>query len=265
MSLQIQYSKKIAKELGKVAVNLPGAAIKVGDIVQFPFGKGIFRTAPFGSFTKITDLKGLGVNYDETENLNSPDSYQFSSDGSVNFNVGLKGDLDLNLEDLPSGNGKLQISFSKKGGIFFYAIGCITKRLNNLQNLENEVKDNGKRILWDNTFLVTSLTTAKKALVLQSISKTSYLVLRGDIKNIHPSSSFKLDIEAKINIEKQSGNMLIKDWSDDVTLLIDVMRFKKNTFQKRKEFHTHPLVTNGLKLEPVNLSEYLNILKADRF
>lgn len=36
MSLQIQYSKKIAKELGKVAVSLPGEEINVGDIIQFP-------------------------------------------------------------------------------------------------------------------------------------------------------------------------------------------------------------------------------------
>ncbi|UHO40601.1 hypothetical protein H5J24_11955 [Chryseobacterium capnotolerans] len=39
MSLQIKYSTEIAKELGKIAVYLPGEIIEVGDIIKFPYGK----------------------------------------------------------------------------------------------------------------------------------------------------------------------------------------------------------------------------------
>ncbi|MBW1295412.1 hypothetical protein [Aquimarina litoralis] len=146
MSLQIQYSKKIAKELGKVAVYLPGEEINVGDIVQFPHGIGLFRTAPFGSFQKITDLQNLGANYEVKEDLGTSDSYQFTSYNSVDFEFDLGGKVDLGTEELPSGNGKLKLSFSQKGAILFYAVECNKQYINNILNLENEIVDNGKEM-----------------------------------------------------------------------------------------------------------------------
>ncbi len=261
MSLQIQYSRKIAKELGKVAVYLPGEDIKVGDIVQFPHGKGIFRTAPFGSFQKITDLKNLGADYEVIDDSRTSDSYQFTSDNSVNFKFDLEGKVDLGTEKLPSGNGKLHISFSKKGAIFFYALECNKQYINNILNLENEIIDNGKELQWEDTFLITSLTVAKKAFVAQSISKNSELTIGGDVKNTS-TGKLKLDATAKINLESQKGDMLIKNWSKDVSVFMDVMRFKKKTFQKEKAFNSDLLLQDELrfkvKLETIDLSQYIN-------
>ncbi len=261
MSLQIQYSKKIARELGKVAVYLPGEEIKVGDIVQFPHGKGIFRTAPFGSFQKITDLRSLEANYEVKEDLSPPDSYQLMSENSVDFKFDLGGKVDLGTEELPSGNGKFQLSFSKKGAIFFYALECNKQYINNILNLENEIVDNGKEMQWDDTFLITSLTIAKKALVVQSISKSSELTIGGDVKNTS-TGKLKLDANAKISLERQKGDMLIKNWSNDVSVFMDVMRFKKKTFQKEKVFNSDPLLQDEsrfrVKLETIDLSQYIN-------
>ena len=261
MSLQIQYSKKIAKELGKVAVYLHGEEINVGDIVQFPHGVGLFRTAPFGSFQKISDLDSLGVNYDVVSDSSPADSYQFKSENSVDSKFDLGANANLGTEKLPSGKGKLKLSFSKKGGIFFYALGCKKQYINNVLNIQNEVDDKGKDMLWKNTFLITSLTVAKKALVIQSISKNSEITIGGDLKNTQ-ANKLKLDVNAKVSFEKQKGDLLIKNWSDDVTVFVDVMRFKKKVFSKEKTFDADPLFDNekGLRihLEPVDISQYIN-------
>ncbi|CAM1342401.1 hypothetical protein [Tenacibaculum amylolyticum] len=261
MSLQIQYSKKIAKELGKVAVYLPGEEINVGDIVQFPHGIGIFRTAPFGSFQKITDLESLGATYEIKEDADSSDSYQFTSENSVDFKFELGGKVATGIEELPSGKGKIKLSFSKKGAIFFYALKCNRAYINNILSLEKEIVDNGKEMQWDNTFLITSLTIAKKALVVQSISKNSEITLGGDIKGIS-TGKLELDANANISLEKQKGDMLIKDWSDDVTVFVDVMRFKKKTFgKKEKIFKSDTFLGDQpefrIALEKVDLSQYI--------
>ncbi len=96
--------------------------------------------------------------------------------------------------------------------------------------------------------------------MLQSISKNSEITIGGDVKNVQSNNSLKLDIDAKIHIEKQVGNLLVKDWSDDVTLLIDVMRFKKGTFQKEKglkSLNSNHSSSKNIELESVNLSNYL--------
>ncbi|WP_298510806.1 hypothetical protein [uncultured Kordia sp.] len=261
MSLQIQYSKTIAKELGKVAVYLPGEKIQVGDIVQFPHGKGIFKIAPFGSFKKITDLKSLDITCDITSDSESADSYQFTSKNVVEIDTNLGGTIDTTLKKTPKGSGKLQLSFSKKGSIFFHALECTKQSLNNIHNLESEINDNGKQLVWDDTYLVTAVTVAKKAMVVQSTSKDFQLELGGDIKNIK-SGALGLDVAANINITKKKGSAFIKEWSDDVTVFVDVMRFKKKFFQKDGLFDNDSLLLDNddsykLKLESVDLKQYL--------
>lgn len=262
MSLQILYSKIIAKELGKVAVYLPGEKIDVGDIIQFPKGKGIFKIAPFGSFKKITDLKSLNIQCDVISDSDSTDSYQFTSENIVEINSNLGKKIETNLDSLPKGSGKMQLSFSKKGSVFFNAIECSKQSLNNIHNLENEINDNGKQLLWDDTFLVTSVTIASKALVVQSTSKNFQLELNGDIENIN-SGAMQLDIAAKINVTKKKGSALIKEWSDNVTVFMDVMRFKKKFFKKANPFDDDSILPEGndsyrLKLESIDLKKYLN-------
>ena len=260
MSLQLEYSKKIAKAFGKVAVYLPGEDINVGDIVQFPYGIGLFSTAPFGSFQKITDLNNLGINYVIANSI-STSSYQFKSENSVDSKFDLGGNIDLGTDKLPRSQGRLKLSFSKKGGLFFYALNCEKHYINDLLSIESEVDSNGKEMLWENTFLITSLTIAKKALAIQSISKNSEVTIKGDIKNTQ-ANKLKLDANAKISFEQQKGDMFIKNWSDDVTVFVDVMRFKKKIFNKKKTATAAPPFHHEtrlkINLESVDLSQYLN-------
>jgi len=260
MSLHIQYSKQIAAALGKVAVYLPGEQIKVGDIVNFPNAEGLFSTAPFGAFVKVTDLERLGVNLQVESDIDSPDPYQLSSNHAVNMNTSLSGAADLETPALPGGEGTIVLSFSKQGAIFFYALDCTKESLVSIHDLEKEIEDGGKSLLWKNTFLVTSVTVARKALVIQSISESAEVEIGGKMTGIN-TGNLQIAAEAGLTVNKVVGDVFVKDWSDDVTVFIDVMRFKKKVFRKQKTMFQQGISSTepvgAIVLESVDLSVYL--------
>lgn len=264
-SLQISYSKEIAQELGKIAVFFPGEEVSVGDIIKFPNGKGLFKSKPVGVFSRVTTLENLGINYKEPRESSTPDSYQFSSKDSVNINFGAGTKFDSDIPNFTSSDVRLKVSLSEEGAIFFYAKDCKKSELSDIPELQDQIDDNGKSLIWEETFLVTSVTTAKKALIIQSNSKSSELELGGDIKGLQGSKIIELDINSKIHVKKQKGNLFIKNWSDEVTVFMDVMRFTKKVFKiKNDVFEKNPFIDdnfhgNQIELEPVKVEEIINV------
>lgn len=259
--LQRMYSKELAKELGKIAVYLPGEPIEVGDIITFPFGNSILgRPRPIGSFKKVTSLKNLGITYPEPTYSNRPDTYRFASKNAVNIEFDLGGSANLGNEQLPSGAARTRIGFAAEGAIYFLGVDCDKKQLDDLNILENEVNDKGKSLLWKDTYLVTSVTVAKKAFIAQSRSKTSELQLSGDVKGIQ-SGAVDIKANSGIKIERQQGDMFIKDWSDDVTVFMDLVKFEREVFgqstksvgtssdKQERDFRIH--------FKPVNITELI--------
>lgn len=231
-ALQIQYSKDIARELGKIAVYLPGEPVNVGDIITFPYGKtGIFNTkAPLGSFKKITTLKTLGIHHEEPEFSNHPDTYHYTSRKAVDIRYELGGKAGTNMSQLPSGEGKINISFSAEGAIYFLAVHCDKKAFNDITFLEKEINSKGKELVWEDTYLVTSVTIAKKALIAISHSRSSELVVEGNVKGIR-SGPAHIHAGTRLHIQRQKGKIFTKDWSDNVTVFMDLMKFEKTVFQ----------------------------------
>jgi hypothetical protein len=228
MTLQIQYSKELAKELGKIPVYLPGEQIEVGDIITFPHGKAFFgRSKPLGTFIKITSLKKLGVQYDNPKYSGSPDTYRYASKNSVEFDF--LGGIQANIPIEQTASGKVKIQFGSEGAIYFLAIDCDKKELNDLASLEKEIISKGKKLIWEDTFLVTSVTVAKKAFVAQSRSKTSELNLIGDFKG-NTSGITEIQAETSLKVGNQSGDLFVKDWSDNVPVFMDLIKFEKEVF-----------------------------------
>ncbi|WP_027879255.1 hypothetical protein [Mesoflavibacter zeaxanthinifaciens] len=259
--LQIQYSKELAKELGKIAVYLPGEKVNVGDIIAFPFGKSFLgKPRPLGTFKKITSLQKLNVKYTEPLFSNQPDTYQFSSKNAVDFNFSIGANADLGNDDLPKGNAKMKISFTSEGAIYFLAVDCDKKQLDDLSALENEINAKGKKMLWKDTFLVTSVTVAKKAFIAQSRSKTSELLIDGNIQGLK-SNTAKIDAETKLKINKQEGDIFIKDWSNNVTVFIDLVRFEEEVFSENyrgdKAISNEKFEESRISFKPVLIEDLL--------
>jgi hypothetical protein len=264
MPLQIQYSKEIARELGKIAVYFPGDEVKVGDIIRFPFGKkGLFRkVVPWGTFSKVTSLKNLGVPYKESKLSESPDPYQFSTKNAVNIAFQGNANADLGNDNSPHGNAGLTIKFSSEGAIYFLAVGCDKSGIDDIIALENQIQSKSN-LVWDDTFLVTSVTIAKKALIVQSNSKSSEITIGGEVSGLK-SQNANINADAKISITKEKGSSFIKDWSDDVTIFMDVMKLEKEIFSTSKSIdlsgYSIPseMPNEKLLLKKVNIEEYLN-------
>lgn len=233
MSLQIQYSKELAKELGKIAVYLPGEQIEVGDIITFPYGRtGMFsKKVPFGSFKKLSSLKSLNVDAGTLEESGSVHGYKFSSKNSVNITTSAVANAAFTNENLPGTKGEIKLEFTSEGAIYFHAKDCRKFQINNVAALEKEIITKGKNLIWDNTYLVTSVTYAKKALIIQSISKSSEIIFEGDINGMK-STIATLSIDADMKIKSQNGDFFIKDWSDHVSVFMELMKFEKDIFQQ---------------------------------
>lgn len=225
--LQIIYSKELARELGKTAVVLPGTPVDVGDILYFPDGlKGIWpfrKRVPRGSFSVITRLSNLGVKPPISLPDPAPDPFIFASRKGV--------DVDFQLSAEGGGaTGKLSATFKSEGAVYFAAVGCSTSRITDLPAVQRDLAEHSGALSWDKTFLVTSLTTASRAVVMQSSTSSATLEIEGDIKGLATGSGTDIDAGAQIRITRAKEASFIKDWSKDVTVFMMVHRFKKGVY-----------------------------------
>jgi len=234
--LQISYSKEIAKELTKIAVVLPGSPVKVGQIIYFPFGgnRGIWpflKPAPRGSFNIVTTLSHLGVKEEASAPESDGDPYIFSSRRSVKIDFSLSGTG----SSAGGGNaaGGMTASFEKEGSVYFAAIDCKTTSLLNLDQIQIDLAKHANSVNWTNTFLVTSVTIASKALIMQSSSGSATLSVTGNIKGLVTKSTRDVSANSQIDVNSFKEASFIKPWSDNVEVFIGLHRFSKNTFGHR--------------------------------
>ncbi len=230
--LQITYSKEVAKELTKIAVCLPGAPVKIGQIIHFPFGRsGIWpfrKPAPRGAFNLITTLQNLGMQPQETEPDNDGEPYIFSSRRTVKIDAVFEANGNIN-PNINAG-GELKASFEAEGAVYFAAIDCKTINISNLDQIKVNLEQHSNSIIWNETFLVTSVTTASKALIMQSSTKSGSLTIQGNVKGLITQNAADIDANVQIGVRNFKESSFIKPWSDNVTVFIGLHRFTKETF-----------------------------------
>ncbi|UHO40602.1 hypothetical protein H5J24_11960 [Chryseobacterium capnotolerans] len=122
------------------------------------------------------------------------------------------------------------MQFTSEGSIYFHAIECYKKQIGDITKLENEIISKSKVLIWDNTYLVTSVTYASNALIMQSRSKNSEITLAGNINGLK-TQGIDIGVSAELNIKNQNGDFFIKDWSQNVSVFMELMKFEKETFQ----------------------------------
>jgi hypothetical protein len=261
--LQILYSKEIAKELGKIAIYLPGEPIEVGDIITFPNSRRSFlnKPRPLGSFRKVSSLKYLGVEFQKSNYSKQKNTYRYSSTENVSISSDtiIKGDLGIS--SLPSLDSNIKMKFGKEGAIYFLAKDCSKTQIDNLYALENKITvANNRGILWEESFLVTSVTKAKRAFIAQSHSKSSQLYLKGEMDGIN-YGNINTDLNTEFSVSKHQGDIFIKDWSTNVNVFMDVVRFEVDVFsEKARNFNSKIKKVKSkasLRFEPVCIGELL--------
>jgi len=227
--LAIQYSKEVARELTEIAVVRPGKPVEIGDIIHFPQGKtGTWffkKAAPRGSFDVVSSLSELGIDFDLGPEDKSPDPFQFVSRKGVSaeFDANAEGDLGAGV----GAKGNLSVSFSREGATYFNAVGCTTRSLSDYQQLNLDL--NGKRghIAWEDTFIVTSVTTAERALIMQSKSAGGEMRASVEVDGLPAGSVPEIGADANIKVTYEKNAAFVVKWAENVTVFMGLQKFAK--------------------------------------
>lgn len=122
---------------------------------------------------------------------------------------------------------ELEINFNKEGATYFAAIDCKVKSMVDTSNLEQQLETHKNSIDWKNCFIVTSVTVAKRALIMQSNSQSASLVIEGDVKGLQTGSELDVDANISLKINTYKDSSFIKDWSENVTVFFTLARYRK--------------------------------------
>jgi hypothetical protein len=190
-SLAKQYCKEIVHQLKKTPVYLPGEPVSVGDIISVK--TRLIDGKPLGIYHAVTSLKNLNIPYKVLKD-DSPDSYIYSTKNAVGVEFIASADV------ASKGSGELKVSFNQEGSIFFSAIDCTKERISDSSTLVNLVGAHEESLQdeWEHLFIVTSVTTAKKALIMQSNSQNGGLTISGEVEGLQTGSG--INVNANINV-----------------------------------------------------------------
>jgi hypothetical protein len=214
MSLAKIYCKEIIKELDKIPVYLPGTPVNPGDIITFG------RTRPIGSFSQVSSLLSLGIQLQERTDAD-PDPYLYSSKGAV----GVSFTSDASTGN--TGDGKLEITFNREASTYFAAIDCGVTSFVDISTLPQQLEPHRNRIDWKSCFIVTAVTIAKKALIMQANSQNASLTIEGNVKGLQTGADLKINASISVKIDKYKDSSFIKDWSENVTVFFSLATYRK--------------------------------------
>jgi hypothetical protein len=219
MQLAKDYCKEILRQLDQLAVYLPGRQVDVGDVITFG-PVGLF-SRPLGDFQLVTTLEKLKVNVDKRTDV-TPQSYRYASrEGtSVSFN----GSADAG----QIGSGKLTISFSKSGALYLAALNCTREEMTNVNTLERQLVPLQNELDWNNCYIVTSVTRAGRAVIMQSSTTNAEMVIEGQTKQLVATPGNPIDVNAQFNVTSYKEASFQKDWSNESPLFMTLVRYKMN-------------------------------------
>lgn len=151
-----------------------------------------------------------------------PDSYIYNSEDSVSVEFA----ADANAAQ--KGVGELKVTFNQSGAIFLAAIDCTKEKISDTSYLADAVTlhKNSLDDDWDSLFIVTALTTAKKALIMQSNSETGGLKVYGEVQGLQTNTDINIDASATVSIQTHKDSAFMKPWSDNVTVFFELLRCK---------------------------------------
>jgi hypothetical protein len=247
MALFKKYCKEIIKELDKIPVYLPGTPVSPGDILRF--GDYEARGKPIGSFVHYTSLSKYDIRFDIQED-NDPDPYLYSSKNSVGVKFTADANATTNI------GGKLDVTFSREGATYFAAIDCTLQSIKDLSSIESQLNLAKTDPKIGGCYLVVSVTTAKKALIMQSNSRSASLTLDGNVQGLQPSTGTKVDASLKVNISSYKDSSFIKPWSDNVTVFFSLGYLSKNDDGKL-DVSLRSILPGKYSLTKVDLKELL--------
>lgn len=207
---QEQYTDEMEKKFGYYATWNPGVNLSLGDV-------GTFKD---NAFTRISDLKSFGIDFEINKDLSKTD-LEYNSKGSVSTTTKLSGTAAPQgsvLTDLDLG---IIVEFSKENSILFKANGTVTPNIKDTVKIGNQVLDLYKEGKWNKQWvIITELVEADSATIIISNSSNAKIELKANANidaldidiadaKFEFSGQFSRGLETKI-IAKEGLNPLFK-------------------------------------------------------
>ncbi|WP_422348809.1 hypothetical protein [Flagellimonas sp.] len=235
------YSKEIIKELDMIPVYLPGTKIEPGDIITFSHTNALGRPQPIGSFRKETNLihtLGLDLPVATDDGLGA---VRFSSRNGVSMEFKAA----ANAGNV--GKGELNVSFTKEGSTYLAATGLSESRIEDMDKLRTNLNKIRNKYTgdWNKSFIVVSVRTAKKALVMQSNSSQGSLTISGETQTLQAGAAGDIKANLKFAVSSFKDAAFIKDWNDDVELFVGLARYRKRFLGSWKLGHGFAATRNA--------------------
>ncbi|MDX1409960.1 MAG: hypothetical protein R3330_17545 [Saprospiraceae bacterium] len=219
MSLAKQYCREILRELDHLPVFLPGRNVQVGDVIKF--GRINLFSRPLGEFDLITTLDQLKVDV-QTRKDPEPDPFLYASKSGVSIS------FKLGAGNGAGANGSLSVGFTKEGTVYLAALGCVREEMTNVHTLATQLTPHRDQVDWNNCYIVTSVTTAARAVMMQSNSNRGQLMISGDAQGLNPMGGGPINANAKFSVSSYKDASFIKDLSREAPVFLSLVRYKKN-------------------------------------
>lgn len=167
-SIQEQYTRELLENLQYFGTWLPLVQLEVGAV-------GVIRSH---AFQQMTSLEELGVPFQLSPGRASG-TFKHVSEEGVEVSFKLAGELPLAGSKLAQADAGATVDFSRSGGIYFEADGCVMQSLKNPATLERSLLDLYASRAWKKDyFVVTEVMRAKSTTILISRSNSARVELR---------------------------------------------------------------------------------------
>lgn len=243
----LNFEQQYANELGRVfkqTALLPGSeAVTPGQVICFnkkrPTGWRP-EPPPVGPFTLVETGLAAGTDADLVEEEAETHNYSFAS--GIVYRQLMK-------------ENRMAMRMPVPGSIFFLAIECSIYRLINTVEQRKALKHLKKQAWWKEGYLVTGVTVAKRALIVQSASEECGFELEGRLEELVKRGGARLRESDNLNICNGRGTALEICWQQHLPIVMQTVPLYRSAISRL-------LSIPGLKPSPFIIINLLSILKS---
>ncbi|MDZ4800187.1 MAG: lipase family protein [Bryobacteraceae bacterium] len=161
MKLGSEYCKQLREALRRHANFPPNRPVSLGDY-------GVIQD---NVFERLGHIKEFGLTVETLVGVGESD-FQFQSQGSVDFELIAKGDIQPG--GIPAVKAGLALKFSREQASFFAVAGCTVQSMGNIRQLEGSLIDLLRDGRWEADFyVVTEVNLAAKTTLIISATRDS--------------------------------------------------------------------------------------------
>ncbi|KYP12952.1 hypothetical protein [Flavihumibacter sp. CACIAM 22H1] len=238
-----QYAHEIGRVFNQTAL-LPGcAAVTPGQVIRFnQVRRANWKPEPLpvGAFKVLENQPGFGDEPPQVEEEAETRTIRYAN-GPIYWEA--------------MGADQLTIRMPVPGSLFFLAIECSVFRLTNSLERLRALRRRRKEPWWKECHLVTGLTVARRALIVQAASEHCYFELEGRLEELMNRGGARLRESDNLRIRNARGTALEISWQQQMPIVMETEPLYRSTISRI-------LSIPGLTPSPLMVFSFFDLLKA---